>query len=258
MVGFRRARHRRIVFVLPTLLPVCISALGFSAACGDGNSATGQPIAADTHSATSTASAAPVAAQTASTGASAAPESSASAPPSASVTAAPAASSAAVAAKPGESAQPAATASATPTSTASAAAAASATATAAAAEPALTVQSPAVQEATFSAFMSSAKSYKVGQPGFVDAVLVPKGDYHCNEKYPYKVKLGAAPAGVSFPSDIVRGASVATNRASIRIPFTPTAAGDARISGKFYFSVCKADQCVIDVRDVGATVKIEP
>lgn len=106
--------------------------------------------------------------------------------------------------------------------------------------------------------MSSAKSYKVGQPGFVDAVLVPKGDYHCNEKYPYKVKLGAAPAGVSFPSDIVRGASVATNRASIRIPFTPTAAGDARISGKFYFSVCKADQCVIDVRDVGATVKIEP
>ncbi len=106
-------------------------------------------------------------------------------------------------------------------------------------------------------WMSSAKSYKVGQTGYVEAVVVPKGEYHCNESYPYKVKLGAAPAGVSFPESIVRGANISPTRTSIRVPFTATAPGDARISGKLHFSVCKADQCVIDSRDVAATVKIE-
>jgi hypothetical protein len=119
------------------------------------------------------------------------------------------------------------------------------------------VQSAKTQEAAFSVWMQSAKSYKVGQASSVEVVLVPKGDYHCNETYPYKLKLGAAPAGISFAQDMVRGASVSAGRASLRVPFTPTAVGDARISGKFYFSVCTADQCVIDSRDVAATVKVE-
>ena len=105
--------------------------------------------------------------------------------------------------------------------------------------------------------MQSAKSYKVGQPGAVQVVLVPKGEFHCNDKYPYKVKLGTPPPGVTYPQEIVRDASVSPTRTSITVPFTPTAAGDARISGKFSFSVCKADQCVIDAREVAATVKVE-
>ncbi|MEZ4308410.1 MAG: hypothetical protein R3F14_10240 [Polyangiaceae bacterium] len=140
--------------------------------------------------------------------------------------------------------------------TASAVASASAAPTATA-EPALSVNSSPVQEPAFSVWMSSAKTYKAGQTGYVEAVVVPKGGYHCNEKYPFKVKMGAAPAGVAYSGDIVRGGSVSATRASVRIPFTPSSAGDARISGKFYFSVCNADQCVIDNREVAATVKVE-
>jgi hypothetical protein len=161
----------------------------------------------------------------------------------------------------------AAAASAAPTGSSAAAGATAAAASPTAAEtaataaaeaaPALTVQSAALQEPAFSVWMSSAKSYKVGQTGYVEAVVVPKGNYHCNESYPYKVKLGAAPAGVSYPEAIVRGASVTATRTSIRVPFTATAAGDARISGKVHFSVCNPEQCVIDARDVAATVKIE-
>ncbi len=146
------------------------------------------------------------------------------------------------------------TANATASASASVAATASASATP---EPALTVQSAKQQEAAFAVWMQSAKTYKVGQSGSVEVVLVPSGEYHCNETYPYKVKLGAAPAGISYGQDVVRGASVTEKRASIRVPFTATAAGDARISGKFHFSVCTKEQCVIDSREVSATVKVE-
>jgi len=147
-----------------------------------------------------------------------------------------------------------------PTASASASAAASVAASAtpsATPEAPLSVQSDKVQADTFGVWMQTAKSYKVGQTGSVEVVVVPKGEFHCNEAYPYKVKMGAAPAGVTYPQDIVRGASISAARTSIRVPFVATAAGSARISGKFSFSVCKADQCIIDSREVAATVKIE-
>lgn len=149
-----------------------------------------------------------------------------------------------------------ASAAATALPTTSATASATAVASAAAA-PALTVQSSALQESGFSVWMQTAKTYKVGQSATVEVVLVPKGEFHCNDKYPYKVKLGTPPPGVSYPQDIARDASVSATRTSVRVPFTATSAGDARISGKFSFSVCKADQCVIDSREVAATVKVE-
>jgi hypothetical protein len=43
----------------------------------------------------------------------------------------------------------------------------------------------------------------------------------------------------------------------MRVPFVAANAGDATIAGKFYFSVCTSEQCVIDNRDVAVTVKVE-
>lgn len=238
--------------------------VGLLAGCGQSGSGAGDVPAKDVATASPTGAATgPAAATSGAPSSSSAPSTAASAPggttaePAAGGVAASPASAgpsgprpAASTADPVASAAPSASAS----STASAAASAAASATA---EPALTVQSPKTQEAAFSVWMQSAKSYKVGQAGSVEVVLVPKGEYHCNEAYPYKVKLGAAPAGLSFSADVVRGATVSASRASIRVPFTATAVGDARISGKFYFSVCTADQCVIDSREVAATVKVE-
>ncbi len=121
------------------------------------------------------------------------------------------------------------------------------------------VVSPKVGEQSFSLWMQSSGRYKAGQQGFVEVVLVPKGEFHCNQEYPYKMKLGAAPAGVTYPTAIVRaeGVSVSANRAVMRVPFVPQTAGDAKVAGKFYFSVCTSEQCVIDNRDVAVTVKVE-
>lgn len=121
------------------------------------------------------------------------------------------------------------------------------------------VTSPKVGEQSFSLWMQSSGRYKAGQQGFVEVVLVPKGDFHCNQEYPYKMKLGAPPEGVTYPTPIVRteGVSVSASRAVMRVPFVPQNAGDAKVAGKFYFSVCTSEQCVIDNRDVAVTVKVD-
>ncbi|TKC97903.1 hypothetical protein [Polyangium fumosum] len=126
-------------------------------------------------------------------------------------------------------------------------------------EPPPPVVSPKVGEQSFSLWMQSSGRYKAGEQGFVEVVLVPKGEFHCNQEYPYKMKLGAAAAGVTYPTPIVRteGVSVSASRAVMRVPFVPQNAGDAQVSGKFYFSVCTSEQCVIDNRDVAVTVKVE-
>jgi hypothetical protein len=120
------------------------------------------------------------------------------------------------------------------------------------------VTSPKVGEANFSVWMQSSGKHKVGQPGVVEVVLIPKNGFKCNENYPYKIKLNDA-AGVSFPQPVVRkeGMSVSPQRGVMRVPFVPSAAGDARIAGKFSFSVCTSDQCLIDSRDLAITVKVE-
>jgi hypothetical protein len=121
------------------------------------------------------------------------------------------------------------------------------------------VTSPKVGEANFSVWMQSAKAHKVGQPGVVEVVLIPKNGFKCNDAYPYKIKLNDPPAGISYPQPVVRkeSMSVSPQRSVMRVPFTPTAAGEARISGKFSFSVCTSDQCLIDSRDLAITVKAE-
>jgi DsbC/DsbD-like thiol-disulfide interchange protein len=105
--------------------------------------------------------------------------------------------------------------------------------------------------------MTASKAYKAGQPGSVTAVVNALGEYHVNPEYPYKVKLGAAPAGVTFPEDTVRDVSRSEKRATMTIPFTPSQAGSATISGTISLSVCSKDQCVIEKAPVSVTVKVD-
>lgn len=122
------------------------------------------------------------------------------------------------------------------------------------------VESPKVAEAAFSTWLSSPGKLKVGQQASIQAVVVPKGEFHCNENYPYKVKLDAAPAGLSFPSPVVRkeGLAYSATRSSLSVPVIATAPGSQRVSGTFYFSVCNASQCVIENRTLAVNIEVEP
>lgn len=110
--------------------------------------------------------------------------------------------------------------------------------------------------ASFSAYMTGAKSYKAGQAGTVTAVVNALGDYHINQEYPYKVALNDV-AGVSFPEKTVKNVSRGEKRATISIPFTAEKAGSATITGTCSLSVCTAENCVIEKVPLSVSVKVE-
>ena len=111
----------------------------------------------------------------------------------------------------------------------------------------------------FSVWLQGPGKQKVGQPGQVEVVLVAKGDFHCNDNYPYKFKLGSPSPGVTYPEPVVRreGLSLTPGRAVMRIPVVPSAPGEAKIAGRFSFSVCTSAQCVVDSRDLAVSVMVE-
>ncbi|MSP24237.1 MAG: hypothetical protein EXR75_03540 [Myxococcales bacterium] len=109
----------------------------------------------------------------------------------------------------------------------------------------------------YAAWMQGQKSYKVGQAASVQAVAIAKGDFHANEAYPHKVKLNAAPAGVSYPDMIARSVTRTEKRVSVSVPFTATTTGPKTISGTFLFSVCNETQCKMAKSPLSITVNVE-
>jgi hypothetical protein len=209
-----------------------VLAISFLVACGD-QAAPPQPKA-DTATAATTTTA------TAATTASAAPtESAAAAEPSA----APATSASAVASADAKGA---------PSGTTTAAPSASAQASA---KP--DVEGEQKKGGSFSAYLSAKPSYKKGQPATVTAIVNALGEYHVNQEYPYKFKMGTAPAGVTYPEAVVRSVNRSEKRATMSIPFTPDASGTATISGECALSVCTDSNCVIEKVPLSVTVKVE-
>lgn len=121
------------------------------------------------------------------------------------------------------------------------------------------VESPKQTGQAFSVWLQSSGKYTAGQQGAVEAVVMPKGEFHCNQEYPYKFVTSSLSSGVTFPKSTYRaeGLSLSPNRAVMRIPFVPQSAGEARIGGTFHFSVCTDQQCVVEKRDVFVTVNVQ-
>lgn len=121
------------------------------------------------------------------------------------------------------------------------------------------VESPKQTGQAFSVWLQSSGKYTAGQQGAVEAVVMPKGEFHCNQEYPYKFVTSSLSSGVTFPKSTYRaeGLSISPTRTVMRIPFVPQSAGEARVGGTFHFSVCTDQQCVVEKRDVFVTVKVQ-
>ncbi len=116
-----------------------------------------------------------------------------------------------------------------------------------------------LEEANFSLSMQTSGTYKAGQQGEVEIVIEPKGAFHCNQEYPYKMKLGTPPAGVTYPTPVVKteGITIKPEKAVMKVPFVAEKPGEVKLSGNFYFSICTSEQCVIDNREMAVMVKVE-
>lgn len=116
-----------------------------------------------------------------------------------------------------------------------------------------------LDEANFSLSLQTSGTYKAGQQGEIQVVLEPKGTFHCNQEYPYKMKLGTPPAGVSYPSAVVRSdaMTIKPEKSVMKVPFVVDKPGEVQLSGNFFFSICTSEQCVIDNREMAVMVKVE-
>lgn len=113
-------------------------------------------------------------------------------------------------------------------------------------------------EANFELEMRKAgPGYKVGESGFVEVVLAGKSPFKCNDKYPYKMKLKDAD-GVKFPTKVVKkdAATIGEDKVVMKVAFTPETAGKKKIAGRFSFSVCTDDKCLIEKRDLALDVLV--
>jgi hypothetical protein len=115
-----------------------------------------------------------------------------------------------------------------------------------------------LHEATFDLQMKPVGALIAGQPASIEITVDAKGGYHPNEKYPYKFKPAAAP-GVRYSSPVfsTEAVKLEPQRATLTVSFTPEGKGDRTVAGLFAFSLCSADQCLIEKRDLALHVGID-
>ena len=103
-----------------------------------------------------------------------------------------------------------------------------------------------------------------GAPCTVALKLVATGDFHVNDEYPYRFKADDAP-GLTFLGTDPGGKSTFSKTAgdwqktdaksgAMTLKFTTDAPGDKAIAGTLKLSVCSAQACLLEQRQVTANV----
>jgi len=94
--------------------------------------------------------------------------------------------------------------------------------------------------------------------------LVATGDFHVNDEYPYRFRADDT-RGVTFAGTDGGGRNVFSKAAgdwtkvdaksgSMAVTFLPSSKASVTISGTFKLSVCSKEDCLLEQRQVGATV----
>jgi hypothetical protein len=117
-------------------------------------------------------------------------------------------------------------------------------------------QGKVVSEEAFSTWLQTASPVKAGAPVVLEAVLVAKPPYHCNPEYPHKFKFNAAPAGLAYPEETVRGMKVTPERSVLAMPVKAERAGKPTVSGTLSFSVCTEERCMVEKRDLSLALDV--
>ena len=129
-----------------------------------------------------------------------------------------------------------------------------------AAAPAPAAAGPKVDTDTYTIEMKASGKSKAGQESLVEVTLVPKGEYHINEKYPIKFKVAdPAAAGVKYPKPLLKreDGTIDLKKGLFKVPFVADKAGKASVSGVLYLSVCSDANCIMDKQELAASVDVE-
>jgi hypothetical protein len=123
-----------------------------------------------------------------------------------------------------------------------------------------TVGAASVENANYSAKIASAGPCKKDQTCTAEIVVLAKGEYHINDKYPYRFKLeDPPPAGLKYPKAVIgkEDGTMDEHKVTLKVPFIPAAAGDKKVAGTLSLSVCSAANCLMDKQQLDLAVKVD-
>jgi len=108
--------------------------------------------------------------------------------------------------------------------------------------------------------MKAAGPYKAGKEGKVEVILVPKGSYHVNDKYPHSFTTpDSPPEGMKYTkAKLAKADGTFTNtRGSFSVGFIAAKAGKQKVQGTLKFSVCSDANCVMDKVELDVEVDVK-
>lgn len=113
-------------------------------------------------------------------------------------------------------------------------------------------------EASFSLNLRSDGDYRVGKQGEAQVELVAKSPYKVNQEYPHKLKLEPSEAIEYAATTLGKDAlELHEKRAFLRLKLTPKSTGKQKIQGRFSFSVCTAERCLVEKRDLTLEIHVK-
>jgi hypothetical protein len=119
---------------------------------------------------------------------------------------------------------------------------------------------PSLDNANYRAEMRSAGPCKKDNICTVEVLVEAKGEYHINDKYPYRFKLETPPPpGLKYPKPVVgkEDGTMDPRKVMLKVPFIAEAAGEKKVAGTLSLSVCSAANCLMDKQPLEVTVKVE-
>jgi hypothetical protein len=119
---------------------------------------------------------------------------------------------------------------------------------------------PSMENANYRAQIRPAGACKKDQLCATEVLVEAKGEYHINDKYPYKFKLeDPPPSGMRYPKPVVgkEDGTMDEHKVVLKVPFVSESTGQKKVSGTLSLSVCSAANCLMDKQPLEVTVKVE-
>jgi hypothetical protein len=116
---------------------------------------------------------------------------------------------------------------------------------------------PRVDNPNYTVTLRADGPYQQGQEGTAEVIVEAKGEYHINNEYPFRFTPGPGD-GVTFKGPVGRdGGTVEKMKVALKVPFTPTRAGEVKVAGKMSLSVCSDKQCLMEKQDLEVLAKVK-
>jgi len=122
------------------------------------------------------------------------------------------------------------------------------------------VAKPALDNANYRAELRTSGACKKDSTCTAEVFVEAKGEYHINDKYPYRFKVEDPPSpGIKYPKPVVgkEDGTMDEHKVVLKVPFVSETSGAKKVAGTLSLSVCSAANCLMDKQPLEATVKVE-